>query len=116
MDVPTRTRDVSAASRASWTMASGLGLVEATCPPTHKESTGRASNVSTRARSGWQTKPTENSDISAFKELLRHPLALPPGSPADSTIVACPATAEVTDLAIDRATRPEQPWLSRTTE
>jgi hypothetical protein len=99
MDVPTRTRDVNAASRASWTMASGLGFVDATWPPTHRESTGRASKVSTRERSGWQTKPTENSVVSAFKELLRHPYVLPAGSPADSTIVACPGSVEVTGLS-----------------
>jgi hypothetical protein len=80
-------------------MASGLGFVDATCPPTHRESTGRASKVSTRERSGWHTKPTENSVFSAFKELLRHPHVIPAGFPAGPTIVAGSGTVEVGELS-----------------
>ena len=45
--MPTATRSVSVASRASPTMASGLGLREAMWPPVHSESMGRASSSRT---------------------------------------------------------------------
>ena len=55
--MPIVTRSVSAASRARPIIASGLGLRDATCPPTHSESIGSSFSSRDRLASAARDEP-----------------------------------------------------------
>ena len=63
--MPTFTRSVSAASRARLIIASGLGLRDATCPPTHSESMASSSSAAIRRASPPATNPMRISSLLA---------------------------------------------------
>src|SRR3954452_8453887 len=71
MAVPTRTRCARAANHASAAIASGDGLGDATCPPTHSDSIGNDSRYSTSLVAPLDITPNDRRpDVGTMRRTL----------------------------------------------